>query len=391
MLVGDTKIMQNFFNEDGSINFDAIEKNGLGSAESLISRMQDKMDKIDGLSLSEKASGFADQIKNVVTEITGTIESLKDLAGQEEPDEGEVSDIQQSIQKFIGKVETQSASAESVLLNQSPFGKQSPTKESAGQGGGAGDMAAQLTKSATAKLESATTMLDQANRRADAAFEREIELTTKIREQIIKLAQFKAEGASLREIMGILRKGLKSLAALKEQWNLLIQFFKCMANLIELSISTPLEEFVKSANVIGDPDDRMKATQLTKDMIYQPAYEASKTAFLVNGLASAYVDISAQFLMPLAAKLDSLIVLDPDEDKQEIMNQKLEIQNDAKDVQDEIKAIVEAKREDFNAKVEGRIQELQETFDQFVPPIDEDEKAEIQEIVQGNLEYDDFA
>ena len=87
----------------------------------------------------------------------------------------------------------------------------------------------------------------------------------------------------------------------------------------------------------------------------------------------------------MVSSLSENLALDPD-DKRAIKRQKAEVDRKTKEMQEEIMKYIRNKTENYKRKVGERMQEIDETFDKFIPAISVKEKAAIKEEVTQNVE-----
>ena len=154
-------------------------------------------------------------------------------------------------------------------------------------------------------------------------------------------------------------------------------------------------------------DNKEKGFALTKlhqDMLYQPAYEASSISFLVQKLAGTYHEISNVHLMPLVNKVNGLLALVGEENSNKVALEQQEMQHLAVEMQGAISDIIKRNMEEYNAKVDERKLQLENTLNKFVPDLPANEKAQIQENLdkanealvsydanEALISYDDYA
>jgi hypothetical protein len=242
-------------------------------------------------------------------------------------------------------------------------------------------------QNAHVKIEVTKEQMISTEKRADEAMEKQLETSRRLQEISMTIAKFEAESATFAEVMEVLYEGLKAFGELKEQWTKLLAFFQMMTNLINTSLGPPLEGFVKHAREIGeDRKDGYDTSLVCKELIYQTSFEAVKVAYLVNSLSGAYCDISRDHMMPLVSRLGTLIALDKAKDVDQIRTEKKELDSKAKAMQKTIEGIIRDKNKQLHEQLGRRSRQMELAFNQKVPTISPEKKADIQRNVRQATE-----
>merc|ERR1712026_394168 len=113
-------------------------------------------------------------------------------------------------------------------------------------------------------------------------------------------------------------------------------------------------------------------TPLLKETIYSHAYDCSKMSFLVNGLSSAYYELSREFFMPMVSELAILLA---ETDKGKIHRKKNEIVLKANEVEQDLARTLKEEQADFKLKCDTRRIELKKAFAEI--PLPEEQKVKI--------------
>jgi len=171
-------------------------------------------------------------------------------------------------------------------------------------------------------------------------------------------------------------------------------FFTEMSILIKTGVRGPLKAFVENGRVLQGfrQQDKDISNMVSKETIYEIAYKASKTAFVVNRRADAYHQISDNHIMPVLNRLSKLIALS---DFDEMNKERNKIEAEMKDTHKAIEQIIRKSRNDFNDKIEAKIAEMEETFKANVPslPRAEERKLEtrVKKSVEDIIDYSEWA
>jgi hypothetical protein len=149
---------------------------------------------------------------------------------------------------------------------------------------------------------------------------------------------------------------------------------------VNATIGPRLEQFVLISKTAKK--QRMKSKELTnlmKQRLFTPAYEATKVAHIVEHLSTTYWTISDQHLMPMVSSFGEMIAMS---NKQEIEAAQRKIEWDAKKAGDEIESFIKKGHEEFVATVKERQAQLDSTFKKFAPELPEEEKKRIQDFAK---------
>ena len=89
--------------------------------------------------------------------------------------------------------------------------------------------------------------------------------------------------------------------------------------------------------------------------------------------------------MPQVSSLSENLALDSN-DARAITRQKKKVDKDAKKMQEKIIECIQQNTEDYKKKVSGRMQEIDNSFEKFIPAIPVQEKAAIKQEIQESIQ-----
>merc|ERR1719458_591632 len=206
-----------------------------------------------------------------------------------------------------------------------------------------------------------------------------------LNKSLVKISELDTSTASLRDILVMLKAGLALLATLKDQWVTLTQFFQKMANLVKLPAekTTNFTEVARDAR--GD-DGSIGMGEITKNQIFVYAREAVTVGYVVQRLATGYVEFSDKHLMGPIAKLPELMVLDKEEDKSKIQEYKTTIMKGCKEAISELKLIQMREKREFDMALKARMITVKEEFSDLTDTIPTAVKQEIRAAVQSGMQ-----
>merc|ERR1712037_70072 len=206
-----------------------------------------------------------------------------------------------------------------------------------------------------------------------------------LNKSLVKISELDTSTASLRDILVMLKAGLALLATLKDQWVTLTQFFQKMANLVKLAAekTTKFTEIARDAR--GD-DGSIGMGEITKNQIFVYAREAVTVGYVVQRLATGYVEFSEEHLMGPIAKLPKLMVLDKEEDKHKIQKEKSIIMKGCEDAQSALKLIQRQEKREFDRALEARMITVKEEFSSLTDELPKAIKQQIKAAVQSGMQ-----
>jgi len=269
----------------------------------------------------------------------------------------------------------QRATPEEVRANNNQAGR--PQEEES--------MEAMALRNAQAKVETTKEMFRKTEEDYAETNKNLMATNQMLNKSLVKISELDTSTASLRDILVMLKAGLALLATLKDQWVTLTQFFQKMANLVKLAAekTTKFTEVARDAR--GD-DGSIGMGEITKNQIFVYAREAVTVGYVVQRLATGYVEFSEDHLMGPIAKLPSLMVLDKEEDKGDIQKHKTSIMKECKEAQTELKLIQRNEERDFKMALKARMITVQEEFSVLTDALPVAAKQEIKAAVQSGMQ-----
>ena len=203
---------------------------------------------------------------------------------------------------------------------------------------------------------------------------RQMESQRELQKSMRELKEFEQVKANSEEILVVIHRGLKAFATLRQQWSQLILFFQSISNLIKCSLSPKLNNFVESADEMSKMS---KITKLSKEIVYQSAFQSVKVGYVVNHLASCYLSISRDHLMPLVLQLFQLIILDKDSDKTKIKEKKITLEEGADKAHEAIIDIIQRRNDEYKLSCDRKMQIMDQEMKAIGSGIPEERKREI--------------
>ena len=260
---------------------------------------------------------------------------------------------------------------------EAPQAPQAPQGQSKGLVGTAVEQAHIKVEMTRAELKS----LREQEEKTNAQF---METQKQLRESMMRFESFKQIAANSKEILEVIQEGVDAFAKLKYQWCELKMFFDSMANLIKASLSPQMNQFVIEAGAMQGVET---TSPLSKEAVYQTAYQAAKVGHVVHHLSDSYCSISKTYLMPLTMKLNELLSLNKDRDAGKITIQRSSLGAEAEQAQSAIRDIIKRKHDAFEVAVDTRMNAIESELRQLaLPPIPASRQTEIKQRTEEVVE-----
>ncbi|KAJ8355197.1 hypothetical protein AAFF_G00086940 [Aldrovandia affinis] len=114
-------------------------------------------------------------------------------------------------------------------------------------------------------------------------------------------------------------------------------------------------------------------------MLYGPAFQASNIAHLVHMISETYVQVSNKYLMDRISNLTTLMSLEVGSDKFD--KARLELQKGCQEAQKGILELVQRNREEFDEKIDKRIDSINRNLKAVLPTPSREEQKAIEDTV----------
>jgi hypothetical protein len=299
---------------------------------------------------------------------------------------------QAAVKEMAAKFDTQSKASTGT----SSFSVMPPQLASTQQGSssskGAGDMA---SDNARLKIEQSSAQLKQVQEMMQKASDDMQKNQKELTDILVTMQICQVKEIDFKTTIKVLVKGLDAMGKVKEQWEKMVRFFQMISNIIKTSLSTSLQDFVKTAAKANDMNLGYTAKKFMKDMLYQQAFYSSNIASLVNMISGTYTEVSNRYLMDRISSLGKLMGIDPS--MPEFNTERRKLQDGCTEAQDGIKSLVLKNKSDFDKNSKERIAKIERELQAALPPASEEQIKQIKETVSNGMkeltekEEDQFA
>ena len=223
----------------------------------------------------------------------------------------------------VWKVETdsvKSARLEEETREQKTKQKEESVKRERGKNAGEIQLENEMLNKAKTTTDS---NIEENKEKKDKSLDAMEALTKKISAALIELNTNGAQKLDLDGIKQLLKEGIEQVAELEKQWKMLVLFFEGVANVVQVAMGGAIEDFSK---VIDKAASSECLSRFTKKKIIELAFTAYSRCNGVSSVASSYLKISNDFLMPSIVELGTLLALDSEQDAEKIKQKTESIQ-----------------------------------------------------------------
>ncbi|XP_050924860.1 uncharacterized protein LOC108874522 isoform X2 [Lates calcarifer] len=179
----------------------------------------------------------------------------------------------------------------------------------------------------------------------------------------------------------MLVKGLDAMGRVKEQWEKMVRFFQMVSNIVKISLSKTMHNFIKAADDIKMFSYNEKL--FVKDLLYKQAFEASNIASLIHMISETYTEVSNKYLMDRVSSLGKLMAMD--KERPEFLHERLKLQESCDDAQRGILQLVLKNKKEFERQTDARMKKIEGDLKAILPAAPPEETERIKEIVQAGF------
>ncbi|XP_036421381.1 uncharacterized protein LOC118804869, partial [Colossoma macropomum] len=183
----------------------------------------------------------------------------------------------------------------------------------------------------------------------------------------------------------MLVKGMDAMGRVKEQWEKMVRFFQMVSNIVKVSLTTTLKDFVSTSEKTESLSYNSKL--FSKDLLYNQAFQATNIASLVHMISETYTEVSDKYLMDRVSSLGKLMAMD--KEKPEFEKERLQLQNGCDEAQKGIFQLVRMNKDEFEKNIDSRLEKIDKELLAILPSAPPEEMKSIQAAVESGLTEDD--
>ncbi|KAJ8358374.1 hypothetical protein AAFF_G00011620 [Aldrovandia affinis] len=228
------------------------------------------------------------------------------------------------------------------------------------------------------RIEQSKEQLRDSRAEYHKSFENMKKCTQEFDSILTEMRNLEVEKIDFDTTLKMLARGLEALGRVREQWTKMVKFFQMISNLIETCLNVNISDFVtKCESIPAIPNYRH--LDFIKDMLYGPAFQASNIAHLVHMISETYVQVSDKYLMDRMSNLTTLMSLEVGSNK--FVKARLELQKGCQEAQKGILELVQRNREEFDEKIDKRIDSINHNLKAVLPTPSREEQKAIEDTV----------
>ncbi|XP_047672430.1 uncharacterized protein LOC113640161 [Tachysurus fulvidraco] len=183
----------------------------------------------------------------------------------------------------------------------------------------------------------------------------------------------------------MLVKGMDAMGRVKEQWEKMVRFFQMVSNIVKISLTRTLKNFVSTSEKTQKLSYNSKL--FSKDMLYNQAFQATNIASLVNMISKTYTEVSTKHLMDRVSSLGKLMAMD--KEKPEFLLEVDQLRNACDVAQKAILVLVLKNKKEFEEKCLARLEKIDKELLAILPAAAPEEIKSIQAAVQSRFTEED--
>jgi 2-hydroxy-3-keto-5-methylthiopentenyl-1-phosphate phosphatase len=325
---------------------------------------EDMLKNVSQNEVKDMAMGFIDDGKNVCQDL----EKMFNNFPAQSLNETDQAQAMKSLGDLADKMKPMVTEG-SKLANGMATGQGPSMGQVSGDFGGTGGNERYQAQLALANLR-------YAEARSDQIFGEVMKYHEEMKDLVSKMAQLNLEEINFKEILELLKQGIKILGKIREQWGKLVQFFSLVAIRAEVALNQTLVPFVKYAKeaeeMIGEGGMSKEDREFFLNLLQEQAQDINKVAYFLYTLSSTYFDVSTKFLMNRLAGLAQILATDNEAERQKLL---IDLRNQANEAGEAIKVMSQQRREEYSRLVNARRRELDDMVKQLGGPSETDAKA----------------
>lgn len=204
---------------------------------------------------------------------------------------------------------------------------------------------------------------------------------------LITMRNCELKEIDFRTTIEMLVKGMEAMGKLQQRWQMMVQFFQMVSNIVNTNLSPCLTDFVSTSE--NTKCLSYSAKLISKDLIYKQAFQASNIASLVHMISGTYTEVSSKYLMDSVGSLSALMTMD--QTRPEFQVARHRFQNSCEAAERDILGFVKMKKEQYEKKSVVRQRQIERELLASLPPALPGEMERIQEAAQAGFTENETA
>ncbi|XP_037392683.1 uncharacterized protein LOC108412170 [Pygocentrus nattereri] len=243
------------------------------------------------------------------------------------------------------------------------------------------------TENVRFSVEQSRAQLDNTRELYDKSVENMEKNQKELTEILITMRNCEVKEIDFNTTIKMLIKGMDAMGKVKEQWEKMSRFFQMVSNIVKVSLTTTLKDFVSTSTKTQSLSYNSKL--FSKDLLYSQAFQATNIASLVHMISATYTEVSDKYLMDRVSSLGKLMAMD--KTKSEFQKERLQLQNSCDKAQKDILRLVLKNKAEFERNSDSRIKKIDKELLAILPSAAPEEMKSIQAAVENGFTKEEEA
>ncbi|XP_036421526.1 uncharacterized protein LOC118805031 [Colossoma macropomum] len=243
------------------------------------------------------------------------------------------------------------------------------------------------TENVRFRVEQSRAQLDNIRELYEKSVENMEENQKELTEILITMRNCEVKEIDFNTTIQMLIKGMDAMGRVKEQWEKMVRFFQMVSNIVKVSLTKTLKDFVSTSEKTQSLSYNSKL--FSKDMLYSQAFQATNIASLVHMISATYTEVSDKYLMDRVSSLGKLMAMD--NTKPEFKKERLQLQKSCDKAQKSILQLVLKNKAEFEKNSDSRIKKIDKELLAILPSTAPEEMKSIQAAVESGFTKEEEA
>ncbi|XP_060721316.1 uncharacterized protein LOC132842590 [Tachysurus vachellii] len=235
------------------------------------------------------------------------------------------------------------------------------------------------------RIEQSRTQLDKTRESYEKSVENMEKNQKELTDILITMRSCEIKEIDFNTTIKMLVKGMDAMGRVKEQWEKMVRFFQMVSNIVKISLTKTLKNFVSTSEKTQKLSYNAKL--FSKDLLYNQAFQATNIANLVNMISTTYTEVSTKHIMDRVSTLGKLMVMD--KEKPEFQFEVDQLRNACDVAQKAILVLVLKNKKEFEEKSFARLEKIDKELLAILPAAAPEELKRIQAAVKSGFTEED--
>ncbi|XP_047672445.1 uncharacterized protein LOC125145228 [Tachysurus fulvidraco] len=235
------------------------------------------------------------------------------------------------------------------------------------------------------RIEQSHAQLDKTRETYEKSVENMEKNQKELTDILITMRKCEIKEIDFNTAIQMLVKGMDAMGRVKEQWEKMVRFFQMVSNIVKISLTKTLKDFVSTSEKTQTLSYNAKL--FSKDLLYNQAFQATNIANLVNMISTTYTEVSTKHIMDRVSSLGKLMARD--KEKPEFQFGVEQLRNSCDGAQKAIIVLVLKNKKEFEEKSLARLEKVAKELLAILPAAAPEEIKRIQAAVKSVFTEED--